>query len=79
MNFAVPLSNSDKLDIQVELLQGNDSACIIDLSEGILSNEDKDSEFNGTGKLLDSNITFRIEKFNYQREPLSNEIGRAHV
>ena len=73
MNFAVPLSNSDKLDIQVELLQGNDSACIIDLSEGILSNEDKDSEFNGTGKLLDSNITFRIEKFNYQREPLSNE------
>lgn len=43
MNFAMPISNSEELDIQVELLKDNQSEGIIDLSRGLVDSQSKNT------------------------------------
>lgn len=91
LNFAMPLVNSDDLDILVKLQRGSNTIGIIDLSKGVVeiaSKEDEDlsekaetknsklkskkSVNNEEGK-LESGITYKIDKYNYQRKPLNDD------
>ena len=92
INFAMPVINSDNLDIQVELKNKDNTLGKIDLSKGVidLKNDQleeeqlenttekgskgkrKSSKSNTFGK-LDNGITYKIEKYDYQRKPLSTD------
>lgn len=91
LNFAMPLVNSDDLDILVKLQRGSNTVGIIDLSKGVVeiaSKEDEDlsekaetknsklkskkSGNNEEGK-LESGVTYKIDKYNYERKPLNDD------
>ncbi|MDO5516708.1 MAG: dockerin type I domain-containing protein, partial [Clostridium sp.] len=59
MNFAIPLGNSDNLDIQVELLKEGDSVGIIDLSK---VKTDSDEDISESEEDKDSNEETLLEK-----------------
>ena len=97
LNFAMPLVNSDDLDILVKLQRGSNTIGIIDLSKGVVeiaSKEDEDlsekaetknsklkskkSGNNEEGK-LESGITYKIDKYNYQRKTLNDDESIYYV
>ena len=67
INFAMPVINSDNLDIQVQLRNKDNTLGNIDLSKGAI-----DAKSNIPGK-LDNGISYKIEKYDYKRKPLSED------
>ena len=92
INFAMPVVNSDNLDIQVELRNKDNTLGTIDLSKGLIDlkndqtdgenlenttkkdnkSKKKNSKNNTVGK-LDNGITYKIEKYDYKRQPIDTD------
>lgn len=88
MSFPMPLIDGNGLDIQIKLLKDDKEAGILDLSKGVIQSEsveDKDAEAveieaaEKKSKDLDFGITYKIEKFNYLREPLNDDESIYYV